>query len=113
AREVTDPYHASDYARLLVVLLSGLVEASLSELAMERSRNESYGATQSFVVSMLDRAPNPTPDAIRGILGRFDAMWAMKWDSHLTLEKREALASVVGLRNNIAHGRQAVPSLGS
>lgn len=113
AHSVRDPYQASDYARLLVVLLSGLVEAAISELAMERSRKESFGATQSFIVSMLERAPNPTPDAIKVLLGRFDADWAELWENYLSLERKAALGSVVGLRNNIAHGRQASPSLGS
>lgn len=106
---------SGDMAKYLVILVSGWVEQSLYELARERCRREvGGGPLLSFALSHLDRTHNPWSEHIRSTVSRFSEDWATTFDSILTDDRRDALHSVLGLRNVIAHGesRNAATSVG-
>lgn len=94
----------ADYGRYLCIAVSGLLEKSLQELAMEACRRQCSGPVVNLAHSYLDWSRPPTFETIMGLLQRFSIDWADKFSDFVSLESKEAINSVVGLRNDIAHG---------
>ena len=95
----------SDLAKHLCILISGWLEDSAYELARQRCRKNTGGPVLSFALSQLFRTKNPTTDTLLTLVAYFDLNWRDGFENHLTLERLSAVNSVVGLRNDIAHGR--------
>jgi hypothetical protein len=55
----------------------------------------------------LDGFINPYSYRIETLIGSFDQLWKDRLTEFLTPERVEAINSVVGLKNNIAHGGEA------
>ena len=110
-RDASDFELRSDFAKFLCILLSGFIERSVQELAMECCRHMSSGPALNFALAQLDgRGANPTSERILQMVGSFDPSWGENLRSFLTQERKAALDSVVGLRNSIAHGGSATTS---
>ena len=95
---------SADVARYLVILVAGWMEQSAFELARDRCRRDASGPVLSFSLSHLDRTRNPRLEELLDIVGRFDDRWRDQLDSFMTSDKRAAVNSIVGLRNQVAHG---------
>jgi hypothetical protein len=58
-------------------------------------------------MSWLDRAPNLSSEALVKLVWRFSPQVAQELSEFLAIEERgSSLNALIGLRNNIAHGRQ-------
>lgn len=95
----------SDLAKHLCILISGWLEAAAYELARQRCRKHSSGPVLSYCLSQLSWTRNPNADALLELVGFFDLAWQDAFEKTLTLERKSAVNSIVGLRNDIAHGK--------
>ncbi|MFY9317671.1 MAG: HEPN domain-containing protein [Burkholderiales bacterium] len=102
----------ADYARHLCVLISGHIEKSVLDIAVEYSMGKTAAPIRSYLESSLSRLTNVDKDRLLQVVGSFDATWRERTDKYVIDEKLAALNSIVGLRNNIAHGGAAAVSLG-
>ena len=99
-----DPELQSDFAKYLCVLVSGYVETSVKELLLEHSRRNAAPTLQRFVEARTRRVANLNSERLQQLLGSFDPDWGKNLSLFLVDEKKDALDSVVDLRNKIAHG---------
>ena len=96
----------SDLARYLCVLVSGYIEKAVVAIVLEHARQRGKGAPtlQSFVAEKTKFFTNPKTSKILDLLGSFDPEWKRELKDFLVDEPKEAVNSIVALRNNIAHG---------
>jgi hypothetical protein len=102
----------SDFARYLCVLVSGYLEQAVIELALEHVRQRSNTSVQKYVEARLRRFTNANCQRILNLLGSFDSDWRLEMESYLVDELKDAVDSVVNLRNAIAHGRHSGITIG-
>jgi hypothetical protein len=112
AVDVDDYELKSDLAMLLCIRISGYVEQSFKELATDFARRTSSGPIRSFVAAQFDWTRNPSSESLLEELRSFDLTWATRFESFCDQRRKDGLNSIVGLRNDIAHGRGTRPSLG-
>jgi hypothetical protein len=102
------PEFANDWlARFLVVRSCGYLEQTVIEVSRAFTRDRSGGQVRSFAISWLERSPNPTPEALLALAGRFDGVWASYLEDFLNQEDQRLAREVMFLvdrRNRIAHG---------
>src|SRR5665213_1902078 len=102
------PHEALDWlARFLVVRSCGYLEQTVSEVARGYLRERSGGPARAFASSWLERVPNPTPEALTALTGRFDSVWSVDLDDFLAAEDQRLsreISFLVDRRNRIAHG---------
>ena len=94
----------SDFAKYLCVLVSGFVEKSFSEIALEHAKLSGSKSLQRYIERHTKNFTNANSDKILKFLGSFDPFWQKQMESFLVDEKKAAIDSVYGLRNSIAHG---------
>lgn len=94
----------ADFARYLCVLVSGYLEKAVVELLLEHARRSGGPSLQRFVERQTRRLANLNSQRVQDILGSFDAEWQDHIDAILKDEAKDALDSVVNVRNKIAHG---------
>jgi hypothetical protein len=71
-------------------------------LAEEEARN----ATLAFSLSWLDKPGNPRAKNLLRLTGRFSSRWRGELDDLLKADERGVrVNSLVGIRNDIAHGK--------
>lgn len=102
----------SDYARHLCVLISGFVEHSIGEIILTYAHGKAPRPLLSFVETSVARLRNVDRERLLAAVGSLDAGWRALVEEYIVDERKEALNSIVGLRNNIAHGGIASVSLG-
>jgi hypothetical protein len=95
------------FARYLCVLTNGYLEKSVEALAKECCRLSASGPVLKFAQASLDGFINPYSYRIENLIGSFDQLWKDRLTEFLTPERAEAINSIVGLKNNIAHGGEA------
>jgi hypothetical protein len=86
-------------------MVCGWLEMSAFELAAERCRRDVSGPALAFALSQLEWSKNPTTEVLANLLGRFDLAWREAFEASLDVERKTAINSLVGLRNDVAHGR--------
>ena len=101
----------ADYARHLCVLLSGFMERSLAEIILFYAEKKTAAPLRSFLEVSLRRLTNVDKDRLLTVVGSLDAGWRAQLDEYVVEERQAALNSIVGLRNDIAHGGGASVSL--
>ncbi len=94
----------SDFAKYLCILVSGYVETAVTELLLEHSRRNAAPTVQRYVEAHTRRLTNLNSERLQQLLGSFDPDWRQSLSQLLVDEKKDALDSVVSLRNKIAHG---------
>jgi hypothetical protein len=94
----------SDFARYLCVLVSGYLEKSIAELLLEHARSNGGATLQRFVDSNTRRFTNANSRRIMDLLASFHPDWHRDVAAFLVDDSKDAVDSVIGLRNNIAHG---------
>lgn len=94
----------SDFARYLCVLVSGYLERAVAELVLEHARRSGGPSLQRFVETKTRRFANANSERLQNLLGSFDADWRQTLGFFLVDELKDAVDSVVALRNTIAHG---------
>lgn len=108
---VADPECQSDYARYLCILVSGFVETAVGELAIEYCRKRSQVSVLNYASSRLRRVQNLKAGKLLQLISAFDKKWYADLSSFIEGGRRDALDSVVNLRNRIAHGESDSLSL--
>lgn len=111
AKATPDLETQGDLAKHLCVLVSGYLEVSIKALLLEHTRARSGTSVQRYVDSHLKRFSNPNAGKVLGLLGSFDVDWRHDMEGFLVDEKKDALDSVIALRNQIAHGETPGVSL--
>ena len=101
----------ADYARFLCVLISGFVERAVSAIILQYAEGSTPAPLRSFLVATLDRVRNVDKARLLLVVGSLDATWRDQLDAFVVDERLAALNSIVGLRNDIAHGGGATVSL--
>ena len=94
----------SIFAAHLCVLVSGYMEKAVVELLLEHVRRNGAPTLESYVESSLKRFTNAKAQRIQELLGSFDTSWREALERVLVDERKDAVDSVVDLRNKIAHG---------
>ena len=94
----------SDFARYLCILVSGFVETALSELAAEHCRKRSASTVSNYAQSQLARLQNVKSERLLQLMGAFDPKMRIEIEQFIDGPRKDALDSVVDLRNKIAHG---------
>ncbi len=94
----------SDFARYLCVLVSGYLESAVAELVLEHARRSGSPSLQRFVERNTRRFTNANTERLQNLLGSFDPDWRQTLESFLVDELKDAVNSIVDLRNSIAHG---------
>jgi len=108
ARAVSDDIEIqSDLARYLCVLVSGFLEQAVVELVLEHTRKRAAPSVQLYVESQLRRFGNAKAQRLVEFLGNFDSDWRVNLETFLVDQRKDAVDSIIDLRNTIAHGRSA------
>jgi len=94
----------ADHAKYLCVLVSGYIEKSLAEVALEHARRVGAPSVQRFVEKNTARFTNANSEKVLQFLGSFDPDWRLNVESVLVDRYKDAFDSVVNLRHQIAHG---------
>ena len=94
----------SDYARYLCVLVSGYAEAAVSAIATRHCSQRSSPSVARFAERSLRRVQNLKAEKLLQLVGAFDPAWRAQLAEYVEGARREALDSVVDLKNHVAHG---------
>jgi len=94
----------SDFAKYLCILVSGYVEVAVSELAIQHCRVRAAPTVYTYAASQLDRLQNLNAERLLQVVGSFDPTWRTTLESFIAGQRKDALDSIVDLRNRIAHG---------
>nr|VFJ67139.1 MAG: hypothetical protein BECKFW1821C_GA0114237_101117 [Candidatus Kentron sp. FW] len=94
----------SDLARYLCILVSGCLEKAVAALLLKHAKQSGGPTLQRFVEIKTGRPMNLNVQRLQELLGSFDPDWSSELESFLVDECKEAVNSVVRLRNRIAHG---------
>ena len=95
----------SDFARYLCVLVSGFFEKAIVELILEHTRRHAGPSIQRFVEFRTQRLTNINTQRLQDLLGTLDSEWRRDLEGFVVDERKDALDSIVSLRNNISHGQ--------
>jgi hypothetical protein len=94
----------ADYARHLCVLVSGFIEKSVSEIILAYAQGKAPAPLRAFLESSLKRLTNVDKERLLNVVGSLDAGWRLELERYVVDERQAAINSIVGLRNDIAHG---------
>lgn len=96
----------ADLNRYACVRLSGFLERSIASCMRALVERESFARGQTFALSWTERSPNPRADEILKLVRRFDGGWADELEQYLAEDERGSrVNSLLGIRNDVAHGR--------
>ncbi len=91
----------SDFAKYLCVLVSGYLESAVAELVLEHARRSGSPSLQRFVERNTRRFTNANTERLQNLLGSFDPDWRQTLESFLVDELKDAVNSLVDLRNRM------------
>lgn len=94
----------SDFGKYLCVLVSGFLETAVSTCVIEYCRKKSYGTVVKYATQQLSQLQNLKTERLLQLVGSFDQDWRTRLEEFLKDGRKEAVDSVVELRNKIAHG---------
>lgn len=104
----------ADLVRLYCVRLTGFLEQMCMESGRSLINRMSGNAAKNWGHAHLEKSFNPTKDKLSQFVGRFDSGWKEHLDIFLSKDERgQSLNSLVGIRNQIAHGRSQGVGLAS
>src|SRR5262245_60551686 len=94
----------SDFARYLCILVSGFVENAVTALTMRYCDARSHLTVASYAGVQLSKIQNLNSERLVQVVGAFERRWREELIVFLEGPRKDALDSVVSLRNQIAHG---------
>ena len=95
----------SDFASYLCVLVSGFVEAAISDLAIDHCQKRSSLTVTNYIESDLTRIGVLNAERLLQFVGRFNPQWRRDLEGFIAGERKDALDSIAANRNQIAHGQ--------
>lgn len=101
----------SDYAKYLVVRISGMVEQVMTEVVLLHVAGQASPTVTSHATWRMGTFQNPNIERILQLVGSFDRRWRSELDAIVTDAEREALGSINAQRNRVAHGQTSTVSL--
>jgi hypothetical protein len=102
----------SDLARLLCVRVLGLLEISLEDAFARHVSTKAAPAVVRYCEATF-RAGSLNYERLQQVVRHFDEKWPELIDEQVGPDGRAAIDSLYGLRNQIAHGEDVGPSLGT
>ncbi len=93
------------WARYLCVLVAGFLETAISAIYTEYARNSAAPNVASFVATKLARFQNPNMEKVVQLSRSFNKNWGDVLEVQAEGEVKNAVDSICGNRNLIAHGR--------
>lgn len=97
----------ADYSRYLCILVSGFLEQSVRSITANYARSRSQPQIADFVIEKTDRLTNLNCEKLTIHFSSLNKKWAETLEKILVNEAKDAINSVVSLRNLIAHGKAA------
>ena len=94
----------AQWSRYLCILVAGFIEKSLQEILYKYASDKATPNIVNYVYSRLRRFTNPNMEDILTLIGTFQNEWRLKIESIAEGEMKDAVDSVMALRNPIAHG---------
>ena len=94
----------ADCARYLCILVSGYLEKCVYELVVDHARRKGAPSLLRFVDHKTKRFTNANARKLQELMGDFDPVWRSSLELSITDDLKDAVDSVVSLRNKIAHG---------
>lgn len=98
-------------AQHICVRLSGVIENAIRENISRMIEATSHPRAIRFINKNLENFQNPKPEKIINLLEQFDKTWAAHITNFWEPEIKDAIGSIVGQRNLIAHGGSTDVSL--
>ena len=86
------------------MLVSGYIEQAVVALVLEHARDKGAPTLQRFVEQKTKNFTNAKASRVQDLLGSFDPAWQQELEKFLDGEAKDAINSIVSLRNTIAHG---------
>lgn len=94
--------------RYICILISGYCEEAIREIISGYVLLRANPQVSTYVKKGLDGFYNPNSDNIKKLIGKFSSDYSLKFGSFIQNHgRKEALDSIVSLKNNIAHGKIA------
>lgn len=93
----------ADYSKYLCILVSGFLEKAVETLVAEYVGRRAHPSVHRYV-SRTFKAGNLNTQRLLDVVGHFDPELHDRFALYLGDERRDAINSVFGNRNNIAHG---------
>jgi hypothetical protein len=94
----------ADYAKYLCVRVCGFVERAVADVIMAYAQDKTPVPLRSYLESSLRRLRLVDKERLLQVVGTLDTRWRAELDSDVVDERQAAINSIVGLRNDIAHG---------
>lgn len=94
----------ADYARYLCILVSGFIERAVAEIILAYAQGKAPAPLRSFIETSLKRLTMVDKERLLQLVGSLDAGWRAELEVYVVDERQAAINSIVGLRNDIAHG---------
>ncbi len=96
----------SHWSRYLCVLAAGYLETAVCEIYVDYAKHAPPNV-RKFVESHLRRFQNPNMEKILQLTGAFSTEWADSLQVEAEGQLKDAVDSIVNLRNQIAHGKDS------
>lgn len=107
----SDPQVQSDYAKYLVIRVSGLVEQVAIEVVLTHVNAQASPTVVAHTAWRMQTFQNPNVERVLQLVGSFDRRWRDDLDAAVSDSERQALGSVRTQRNRVAHGQSSTVSL--
>jgi len=93
------------WARYLCVLVSGFLEIAISAIYSQYARDTAAPNVANYVAQELDFFINPNMTKITRLTRSFNQQWGAALEQQTEGETKNAIDSIYGNRNQIAHGK--------
>jgi hypothetical protein len=94
-----------DMRRYLCLRCAGFLEQVVFVVLDGYLNQKVTGPARTFIRGHFNRAPNLNIDAFTRLIGKFGPQHSGAFDKFLTKPRRGALADLLDIRNDVAHGR--------
>lgn len=94
----------SHWARYFCIRISGFLEVSVRAIYSQYAKDKAAPYVANYVQSQLKNFQNPNMEKIIQLTGFFDREWADTLKRDTEGELKDAIVSIVAVRNNIAYG---------
>jgi hypothetical protein len=94
----------SHWARYLCIRVSGFLEVSIRSIYSQYAKDKSAPFVANYIEKQLSTFQNPSMDKILKVAKSFNSVWADELEQHVDIETKDAIGSIVAIRNKVAHG---------
>jgi hypothetical protein len=102
----------AEIARLACVLAAAYIEVACQEIVEAYAFVRAEPSITRYVAAQLGWFQNPSLEKILKLAGQLDASKRDRLEGKVSDELKDSVGSIMGHRNNIAHGRDSSITLG-